>query len=387
MKISIDTRTIKKGECFVPIKGPNFDGNLFVKDAIKKGAKGIINENEFYKIVKDKLKRIKPIIIGVAGSIGKSTFRSYLHSILKTKYDVLESDQNTKLGFSLKVVNELNKQKIIVAEIGIDRIGEMEKTASFIKPDLAIITKLGKEHLQFFKTFKNVIREESMIFNYAKIKNFYINSIDLYYYKKTDLNQKYLEFFDLHLANANVENKISDLLLPSHEKDYLRGVYRIAKKYFKMSDNDFILGLRKLIKPKGRFNLIELSNNSIVIDDTYNAVCDETIIKGIEFTQNLAINTNRILKIVISNMVENGASSDQQHKNICKFINKSGLKEIYIAGNNLKYYKKYLRIKHYDYPTADKIKFKKEGNMLYYIKATRKYLGPELVEKIKKIYD
>lgn len=383
MKVSIDSRTIKSGEYFVPIKGPNFDGKKFIREALKKGAKGIIKEKDFYKIAQDKLKKIKPIIVAVAGSIGKSTFRSYLYSILKTKFDVLESDLNTKLGFSLKVVNELNKQKIIVAEVGIDRTGEMGETANFIRPDISVITKLAKEHLQFFKSFKNVINEESEIFNHTRIKKFYINSNDIKYYKN---NNKYLVPFNFPIENYNVKKEIDSLLISNHEKDYLIGIYKIVKEHFLLSDTDFILGLKKLVKPKGRFNLIKIKNKSIVIDDTYNAVCDEAIINGIQFAQSLAVKLNKKIKVVISNMVENGTSSDQQHRNVCKFINKSGLKEIHIVGDNLKYYQKYLNIKYFCYLTADQIEFKKELDTLYFIKATRRYKGSELVEKIKYGY-
>lgn len=382
IKISIDSRTIKKGEYFVPVKGPNFNGYDFVNDALKNGAKGIIKEEQFYKIVKDKLLNAKSFIIAVAGSVGKSTFRSYLTSILKTKFDVLESDQNTKLGFSLKVANELKKQKIIVAEVGIDRIGEMKSTASFINPDLSIVTKLGKEHLQYFKTFKIVAKEESDIFNYTKTHIYYVKSEDTKYFKNTKINEKFLKDYNKPINSLIVENRISNLLLPDHEKDYLRGIYNIVTKHFSLNDEEFISGLKKLTKPKGRLNLINLKNGSILVDDTYNAVCDETIIKGIEYAQSLSEKLNKKIKVVISNMVENGMSSDIQHKNVCNFINKSGLKEIYIVGENLKYYRKYLKIKFLSYETADLIKFKKEKDVLYYIKATRRYKGPELVERL-----
>lgn len=386
MKISIDTRTLKKGEYFVPIKGPNFDGNKFINEALNSGAKGIIKEKDFYNFVKDKLSKTKPTIIAIAGSIGKSTFRSYLCSILEDKFDVLESDLNTKLGFSLKVANELNRQKIIVAEVGIDRIGEMQKTASFIAPDISIITKLGKEHLQFFKSLKNVVIEESNIFKYTKIKDCNVSSNDKEFFKKFGVKIDNPVYFNNPLENKVIENKIQKLLLPEHERDYLRGIYRIVTKHFLMSDKDFLLGLKHLKKPKGRLNVIKLSNKSIVIDDTYNAVCDETIIKGIQYAQDLSKKLNKKLKVVISNMVENGTSSDRQHRNVCKFINESRLKEIYICGNNLKYYKKYIRVKYHDYPTADLIKFRKLEDTLYYIKATRRYKGSELVQNIKKSY-
>ncbi|MBP9759238.1 hypothetical protein KBD45_06080 [Candidatus Dojkabacteria bacterium] len=383
--ISIDSRTIKKGEYFVPIKGPNFDGNEYIDEAIKKEAKGIISEEKFYKLAKSKIDKKRPFIIAVAGSIGKSTFRSYLYSVLKTKYSVLESDQNTKLGFALKILNSLKNQKIVVAEIGIDVLGEMKNIASFVKPDLSIITKLGKEHLEFLKSYKNVVCEESKIIEYTKSKFIYINTLDRDdYLKYCEISNKKLRSYDIKKLSIEIKKLIEDLVIPEHEKKYLVGICHIAKKHFKFRDIDLNLGLKKLIKPKGRMNLVKLKDGSIVIDDTYNAVCDQTIIEGIKFVQNLSSKLNKKLKVVIPNMVENGLSSDVQHRNISNFVNKSGLKEIYIVGNNLKYYKKYLKIKYLSFSLADEIKFNRENNTLYYIKATRRYLGPELVSKLIK---
>ena len=282
MKISIDTRTIKKGEYFVPIKGPNFDGHSYVKNALKKGAKGIIEEEEFYRLAKDKLNKTKPIIIGIAGSIGKSTFRSYLYSILKSKFDVLESDLNTKLGFALKIINEFEKQKIIVAEIGIDRLGEMEETSKFISPDFAVITKLGKEHLEFLKNFKNVINENLKIINNCKLKLCYLNKKDKKYYDKLINNNQNIIYFPKTYLSTLVDNKIKSLIIPNHEKDYLKAIYQIVSDRFAFSDQEFVLSLNNLVKLKGRLNILKGKNRSIIIDDTYNAVCDQTIIEGIK---------------------------------------------------------------------------------------------------------
>ncbi len=260
----------------------------------------------------------------------------------------------------------------------------MEDTASFVKPDLSVITKLGKEHLEYLKTYKNVVCEESKIIEYTKSKFIYINTLDIDdYLKYCEINNKKLRSYDTKKLSIELKNQIEDLVIPEHEKKYLIGICHIAKKHFKFSDLDLKLGLKKLIKPKGRMNLIKLKNGSIVIDDTYNAVCDQTIIEGVKFVQNLSSKLNKKIKVVIPNMVENGLSSDAQHRNICNFFNKSGLKEIYIVGNNLKYYKKYLKIKYSSFSLADEIKFKPENDNFYYIKATRRYKGPELIEKIK----
>ena len=144
----------------------------------------------------------------------------------------------------------------------------------------------------------------------------------------------------------------------------------------------FIAGLHKLKKPKGRFNFINLRNGSLLIDDTYNAVCDKTIILGIKYCLNLAKKRNFNLVAVIPNMVENGRSANRQHKRVSLYLNKVKLENLYIVGNNLEYYKKYLNVDYKEYPLADEVNIKLQKNTIYYIKATRRYKGPELVEKI-----
>ncbi len=386
MKISIDSRTIKQGEFFVQFKVSNFVGLSFINDAYKNCYKGIIEDYVLYGLVSRMLEERNPIIVAVVGSIGKSTFRSYLYSILRTKYKTLESDLNTKIGFSLSVINGLTNHKIIVAEIGIDRIGDMEDIASLVKPSISVITKLGMEHLEFFKSYKNVILEESKIRDFTTLNKVYINSLDINDFKKyTHPNSNFIKYNSVSESKL-VSLKINSLVIPPHEKEYLFGIYLICMKYFKFSDNEFIDALSKLKKPKGRYNIIKISDNSLVIDDTYNAVCDQAIIEGVKFSIQLANQMNKKLIVVIPNMVENGVSANNQHNNIAKYLNSSGIENAYIVGDNLKYYKKYLKIKYESADFADKLKIKQERNTIYYIKATRRYHGPELVEKIKHGY-
>jgi UDP-N-acetylmuramoyl-tripeptide--D-alanyl-D-alanine ligase len=385
MKISIDSRTIKKGEYFVPFKGEKFDGHDFIKQALENGARGVIEEDDLYELVRKKLDKHKPKIIGVAGSIGKTTFRSYLYSILKSKYKVFESDLNTKIGFCLRIFNEYKHQPIIVAEIGIDRIGEMKSTSSFIRPSISVITKLGKEHIESLKSLKNVVREEFEIFSYTKSKVKYVNSKDFRYYKKyTKVDKNYI-FFDKVRINNNVLVNIKKLQVPNHEIDYLRGVCYLVKKHFRFTDADFCNAILQLKKPKGRTNIFNGKNGSLIVDDTYNAVCDQTIIEGIKFATKLSKAKKRKLTVVISNMVENGTTTESQHKKVAEFINSSGLSLVYLVGSDIDYYKKYLKIDFKEYLTADKISINPSQNDLIYIKATRRYRGPELVGKIKNL--
>ncbi len=383
MLISIDSRTIKKGEYFVPIKGLNFDGHDFINAVYEKGAKGVIEESDLYNLVRNKIDKQKPIIIGVAGSIGKSTFRSYLYSILNTKYKTLESDLNTKIGFSLAIMNKFKKHKIVVAEIGIDRIGEMEDTANLIKPNISVITKLGKEHLEYFKKYKNVVSEESKIFHFTQSDFVYINSADISDFHNYASSKFRHKKYNIVPRNKLVFNKINDLLIPPHEKEYLFGIYLICRKHFKFTNEEFIKALKKIKKPKGRFNIIKIQKNSIVIDDTYNAVCDQTIINGVKFVVELSNKLKKQLVVVVPNMVENGTSAETQHKKVAKYLNTSGINNLYIVGENLEYYKKYLGINYKLDKYADELNIRQSDNTIYYIKATRRYNGPELVKKLR----
>lgn len=383
MKVSVDTRTIKRGEYFVPIKGPNFDGNKFVTDALSKGARGIIKEDKFFKIAKEKLNKLNPTIIGVAGSIGKSTFRSYLYSILKTRFDVLESDLNTKLGFSIKVVNELDKQKIIVAEIGIDRLGEMEETSKFISPDFAVITKLGSEHLEYLKSFKNVVTENLDIIDNTILKLCYLNKKDKKYYDKLINNNQNIIYFPKTYLSKLVDNKIKSLIIPNHEKDYLKAIYQIVSDRFAFSDQEFVLSLKNLVKPKGRLNILKGKNRSIIIDDTYNAVCDQTIIEGIKFASKIAKQKGKKLHLIISNMRENGKSSIEQHKNVAIFINKSKYFDLKIFGDETELYKKYIKKPCSTYKSCDEIKIIPSPDDLFYIKSANYYKGYKLMELLR----
>ncbi len=105
IKVCTDSRLIKPGEYFVAIKGENFDGHKFIDLAMKNGAKGILEEDELYKIAKEKIERIKPVTIGVTGSSGKTTVTNFLDQILSTKYNTCLGSLNTKLGLSVNVIN------------------------------------------------------------------------------------------------------------------------------------------------------------------------------------------------------------------------------------------------------------------------------------------
>jgi UDP-N-acetylmuramoyl-tripeptide--D-alanyl-D-alanine ligase len=375
MRVCLDNRLIKKGEYFVPIKGENFDGHDFIGAALEAGAGGIIEEEDLYKLAQKKLNNVKPVIVGIAGSVGKSTARAYLTQVLSAKKKVLEGDLNTKLGLSVNIVNNLTDQEVFVAELGIDRVGEMKLTTDFLKPDFVMITKLEKEHLQFLHDLKTVVKENLVAVGNSRKRLGYVNRADektinkkdakIIYYSKDDQ----IDFFD-------------NLELPDHDKDYLAGILKIVNDQFGFSDEDFKKALRKLKKPKGRLNLIEGENDCLIVDDSYNAVCDESVIAGVKYAMNLANQQDLELLVLLSPMRETGESEQAQHRQVAEFLNNTDC-ELILVGDDRNLYGSFLKRKFEKIDMSESFTAK-PCNKIVYIKGSQFYRMEKIVYKLMK---
>src|SRR3989304_8149940 len=166
MRVNQDSRTIKKGEWFVAVKGENFDGHNFIPEALKKGAGGVIEINDLYELARRKLAKINPKVIAVTGSYGKTTTKEAIYKVLSKKYSVLrtQGNLNTPLGVAMEVVNNLKyHHRVLVAEGGMDRTGEIRETCSVIRPGIAVITPIGEIHLEKLGTLEKIRRAKAEI--------------------------------------------------------------------------------------------------------------------------------------------------------------------------------------------------------------------------------
>ena len=159
MKGALDSRTIKPGEYFVAVKGRRFDGRDFAKDALKKGAAGILEIDELYHLARKKLAEVGPKVIAVTGSYGKTMTKEMIHRVLSSRFVVYRTrgNLNTPFGVAMEVVNYLKpRHQILVAEAGMDRLGEIAKTCGIIKPQIGVITAVGEMHLEKLRTLENI---------------------------------------------------------------------------------------------------------------------------------------------------------------------------------------------------------------------------------------
>ena len=177
---SKDTRTIQKGDCYVGIKGENFDGNTFWQDAIKRGAfaclldsfQGKIEENPNYTIilVEDSVKALQDLatyvreqldipVIAITGSVGKTSTKDMIAAVLEEKYKVLKSpgNLNGQIGLPLNILSYKDEEAIVL-EMGMNDFGQIEKLSLIAKPTIAVITNIGTAHIGILGSRENILK-------------------------------------------------------------------------------------------------------------------------------------------------------------------------------------------------------------------------------------
>ena len=176
-----DSREIKPGDIYVGIKGENFDGSVYYKQALENGAIGCIIEEHYEKnidtkyvhniiIVKDSIKALQDIatyrrnqynipVVAVTGSVGKTSTKDIIANTLAQKYNVLktEGNKNNHIGLPLTIL-ELKNQEIITVEMGMNHLGEISVLTNIAKPSICVITNVGTAHIGNLGSRENILK-------------------------------------------------------------------------------------------------------------------------------------------------------------------------------------------------------------------------------------
>ena len=181
--ISIDDRTIRKGDLFIALKGDKFDGHDFIENAIKKGAYGIIvsdkkladkykallvkdTKTALKQIAKFSRSRFQGITIALTGSSGKTSTKHLLSNSLKSfgKVHNTYGNNNNLIGLSLTLARLYDDYNYCVLELGMNNSGEIRDLTEIAKPDIALITNVSNSHIQNFNNEKEIAAAKSEIF-------------------------------------------------------------------------------------------------------------------------------------------------------------------------------------------------------------------------------
>lgn len=331
-KVSLDSRLIKKGEYFVAVKGEKHDGHKFIDEVLAKGALGVLEVSDLYELVKYKMEIIKPVIIGITGSTGKTSVTNYTTQILSTKYNVCKGSLNTKLGLSVDVINNMNLDcKFFVAEMGMDALGQIKDMVSMFPPHIGVITTINETHIEKLGSIENIALAKSEILSNSTENDTAVLNFNNLYTSKIgkEFKGRVIWFGDNKEADFNLEN--TDLskskLLGHHNKVNLLAVIAVCSQVG-MSWEDIEKALPFLSNPKGRLNIIEGITDSTIIDDTYNSSpesCRAAIDVLSEFPKK-----NKIA--VLGDMLELGDFSLNSHKKVGEYLQNKDIKILVTVG-------------------------------------------------------
>jgi UDP-N-acetylmuramyl pentapeptide synthase len=181
--ISHDTRTLKPGELYIAIRGVTHDGHDFVQQAVEKGAAGLIVAREFpafanvpQLVVPDTMQALRALaagvrrhwagtVIGITGSVGKTTVKELIASVLAQKGTVAKTrgNWNNDIGLPLSMLAADRNANFFVFELGMNHPGEIAALAGLLKPNWAVLTDIGKAHIEFFQSVEKIAEEKASL--------------------------------------------------------------------------------------------------------------------------------------------------------------------------------------------------------------------------------
>lgn len=206
--VSIDSRTILPGELFIAIEGPQHDGHKFVRAALTGGAiAAVVATGRSRELAGDFAARLIEVpdtfaalqqlaaavllawrskdstrrVAAVAGSLGKTTTKEILAALIGTRYRVLKSagNLNNEYGLPLTLLRLEDDHQALVVELGMSRRGELARLAHLAKPDVAVITRIAVEHLEFFKTLEEVAGAERELIENLPVREGHSESVSV----------------------------------------------------------------------------------------------------------------------------------------------------------------------------------------------------------------
>lgn len=376
---SKDTRVINEGDIYLGIKGERFNGSIFYKDAFEKGAKGCILQDieisredintykdKFIIIVENVVETLQKIakykrslydipVIGVTGSVGKTSTKDIIASVMATKYNVLktEGNYNNEIGLPLTVL-KLKNHDALVLEMGMSAFGEISLLTDIAKPTTGVVTIIGSSHIGELGSRENILKAKLEILegldkNGALIINNDNDLLNLWNKENQD-NHKHITYgieneSILNANNIDIKENGSSFEIEVNNKTYIVEVPVAGKHFIYNSLAAIAVGLENNIEmekiiegisnfslTKRRMEIIKNSNNVTIINDCYNASY-ESVKAALEYISSLKANRKIA---VLGDVLELGEFSKQMHQKMGEEVINNNIDILITVGKEAK---------------------------------------------------
>ncbi len=362
-KIETDSRLLTSGSLFIPIVGENFDGQDFIGKAFEKGAVCTLSQNDIedkpYIKVKSTFQALKDIaeyyrslfdvkVVAITGSVGKTTAKEMIASVLSQKFNVHKSEKNynNEIGVPLTLFGLKREHEVAVIEMGMNHFGEIQRLSKTARPDICVITNVDYTHIEYLGSREGIFKAKCEIFEFAK-EGFtaYLNGDDdmLVTLKNRDFKKC---FFGFDENNDIIAEDINPMGFGGTEfvAEY-KG--KKLKAHISKPGNHLIysalaaaaigmdLGIEKEqiingisdFEPVGKRMEVIKTDRITILNDVYNAIA-KSVKAAIDI---LGFADGRKI-CVLGDMGELGDYAPKLHKQVGEYAAKSGVDVLFCAG-------------------------------------------------------
>ena len=428
--VSIDTRTLDKGEMYMPIIGEKLDGHLFINQAFDKGASASFSDNNHCKDINDKpivfvedvnqaftdlaanfrasLENIK--VIGITGSNGKTSTKDMIALTLQKSFKIAKTigNLNNHIGVPRTLLRFDQDTQVGVVEMGTDGFGQIDQLTRVVRPDIAILTNVGDAHLHILKSKENVAKEKLDIVNGLPADGHFIYNYDDPYIKEAvsqrEIHANVITFgqdsdSDYVIEIIKTTNNGSTFKLNGEEyRTSQIGAHQIynatcAIIVSKLMGLDQALVKRQLEIHEQSSMRSELMNcNGFdILNDSYKSN-PQSLMSALETLDVLSGYKRKIA--ILGDMLELGEGEELLHREIGRLIDPSKVDYLLLTGPLSKFAAEEAKqrfpfghVYHFDKKDdlIDKAKYLITKNSLVLVKASRSIRLEEIVEALEKI--
>ena len=334
------------------------------------------------------LRKYKPKVIGITGSVGKTSTKEAVFAVLSVAYRVRKNikNYNNEIGLPLTIIGcnspgkslwgwslvfwralrlilfrENNYPEILILEMGVDRPGDMDYLLSITKCDIGIITRIGQSHIEFFGTVDGIQTEKVKLIKHLKADGWAILNFNDERTKK--ISEKLKNKFITYGFGDEATIKASEVLFSFEDK---HDIHNLRGLSFKMSHKGstvpvlipdvisetaiysglagaavgIILGinlvkiaeaLRSLKLPSGRMNLINGVKNTLIVDDSYNS-SPQSLMVALDVISRIKIGDGNYKYAVLGDMLELGSVSEESHREAGRYVAKAKVDKLIVVG-------------------------------------------------------
>ena len=309
--VTTDSRKVTAGCLYIPMKGAKFNGHDFIPQVMEGGALLSLTEKdeaaEGYPYIKVRrtdiaIQRIAEFyrvelgipVVGITGSVGKTSTKEMIAAVLSQKYNVLKTagNFNNNLGLPLTIFRITEEHEIAVLEMGISHFGEMTDLARTARPNTMVITNIGTCHLEFLKDRDGVFEAKTECFEYVDFENgtVVLNGDDDKLCRVDQVHGRAPIFYGMDpgmrvyaeniqplglkgtACTINIDDRYFDVTVPIPGRHMVMNALAGAAvgSLYGLTDEEIKAGIESLETLGGRFNIVETGKYT-VIDDCYNA--------------------------------------------------------------------------------------------------------------------